>query len=163
MFQRELRIVGPGHSMAAFPRLSTTMPIYRSGSGSLASPAAGYRLPWREILQLVRSRLRRWFAGDLACLWVEARSNGWALSRHRGAPASSISQRGSNARRAKMAVQDGQYRKAIQALTSEGLATPCPEVIQEMQIKHTQATPPTLPPAQYHHLLGSLSLLSAGE
>ena len=129
----------------------------------LASPAAGDWLPWQKILQLVRSRLWRWFAGDLACLWVEARSNGRALSRRREVSASSNSQCGSNARRAKMPVQDGQYRKAIQALTSEGLAAPCPKVIQEMQINHPQAPLPPCPPAQCPHLLGSPSLLSAGE
>ena len=111
----------------------------------LASPAAGHRLPWREILQLVRSHLQRWFAGDLACLWLEAWTNGQALSRHGGVSASSISQQSSNARRAKLAVQDGQYRKVIQALTSQGLASPSPEVIQEMQAKHPQAPPPTMP------------------
>ena len=40
--------------------------------------------------------------------------------------------------RAKQAVQDGQYRKAIKALTSECLATPS-EVIQEMLSKDPQA------------------------
>ena len=41
----------------------------------LACPAAGHRLPWREILQQVRSRLRRWSTGDLLSLWKEATDN----------------------------------------------------------------------------------------
>ena len=49
--------------------------------------------------------------------------------------------------RARLAVQNGQFSKAIQALSSEGLASPSPMVIQEMQDKHPQAhAPPTLPP-----------------
>ncbi len=44
-----------------------------------------------------------------------------------------------------MAVQDGQYSKAIKALTSNGLATPSQEILQEMLSKHPQAPPPTLP------------------
>ena len=45
-----------------------------------------------------------------------------------------------------MAVQDGQYSKAIKALTSNGLATPSREVLQEMLSKHPQSGAPTLPP-----------------
>ena len=54
---------------------------------------------------------------------------------------SSTSQRSSNARRARLALQGGQYSKAIQALTSEGLTSPSPEVIQEMQAKHPALQP----------------------
>ena len=129
----------------------------------LASPAAGHRFPWREIFQLVRSPLQRWFAGDLANLWSKARTNGQAFFRRGGVSASSISQQSSNVRSAKRDIQDSQYRKVIQAFTSEGLASPSPKVIQEMQAKHPQASPPILPLAHCYHLLGSLSLLSAGE
>ena len=81
----------------------------------LASPAAGHRLRWREILKLVKSRLQRWSDGDLGALWVEA-------------------------------LKGGQYSKAIKALTSDGLAAPTPEIVQEMLAKHPQAALPTLPP-----------------
>ena len=50
-----------------------------------------------------------------------------------------------NARRARQAVQVGQYRKAIQALSSSGLASPSPNVLQEMLTKHRQSPPPSLP------------------
>ena len=43
-------------------------------------------------------------------------------------------------------VQDGQYNKAIKTLSSDGLATPSAEVMQEMLAKHPQTTPPALPP-----------------
>ena len=109
----------------------------------LASPAAGHRLPWREILQRVKGRLQRWFAGDLGSLWLEACASGHSLSKRVDSSASTSSQRSNNVRRAKLAVQDGQ---AIQALTSEGLAPPSPSVIQEMVDKHPQAPVPVLPP-----------------
>ncbi len=51
----------------------------------------------------------------------------------------------SNSRRARCAAQDGRYSKAIQALTSDGLASPSPEILQEMRKKHPQAPPPSVP------------------
>ena len=109
----------------------------------LASPAAGHRLRWREILQRVKSRLQRWVDGDLAALWSEAMDDGKSLSSRKECSASASSN--NNIRRAKLAVQNGQYSKAIKALTSVGLATPSPEVLKEMLNKHPQAPPPALP------------------
>ena len=110
----------------------------------LASPAAGHRLRWWEILNLVKSRIRRWQAGDLVALWLEAVAEGRSLSR-RTQSSSSSSQRSCNIRRAKLAIQDGQYSKAIKALTSDGLASPSAEVLQEMLTKHPKTVPPALP------------------
>ena len=109
----------------------------------LASPATGHRLRWREILTLVRSRIDRWLAGDIATLWSEAIAGGKSLAKHM--QSSSGSQRSHNIRRAKLAVQDGQYSKATKALTSNGLATPSAEVLGEMLNKHPQV-PPHPPP-----------------
>ena len=111
----------------------------------LASPATGHRLRWREILALVRSRIDRWLAGDLVALCLEAVAGGKSLAKR--VQSSSVSQQSSNIRRAKLAVQDGQYSKAIKALTSDGLATPSAEVLEEMLGKHTQVAPPNLPSA----------------
>ena len=44
------------------------------------------------------------------------------------------------------AVQDGQYNKALKALTSDGLAPPTTEVLQEMLNKHPQDSLPATPP-----------------
>ena len=110
----------------------------------LASRATGHRLRWREILTLCRSRIDRWLAGDIATLWPEAMAGGKSLAKR--IQSSSGSQRSHNIRRAKLAVQDGQYSKAIEALTSNGLATPSAEVLGEMLNKHPQASLPTLPP-----------------
>ena len=122
--------------------ISNWSKIFMASKCLLASPAAGHRLRWREILKLVRSRLDRWEAGDVISLWVKAASSGRSLLKRSSA---NSSQRNSNIRRAKCAVQDGQYSKAIKALTSDGLATPSSEVMQEMQSKHPQAPTPTLP------------------
>ena len=108
----------------------------------LASPATGYRLRWCEILRLVMSCLLRWLDGDIDTLWSEALECGWALLKRRKGMGHSSS---SNAHRARLAVQSGIYGKAIKALSSAGLATPSPEVTQEMLNKHPQTAPPTLP------------------
>ena len=72
-------------------------------------------------------------------------AEGQSLSRC--AQSSSLSSQWSrNIRRAKLAVQDGQYSKDIKTLTSVGLATPSAEVLQEMLVKHPQTAPPILPP-----------------
>ena len=52
--------------------------------------------------------------------------------------------RAANARQARQAVQNGQYKKAIQALTSSGLAQVSEEVYHEMLAKHPQVDPPSV-------------------
>ena len=47
----------------------------------LASPAAGHRLRWREILKRVKSRLQRWADGDLSSLWSEALEDARSLAK----------------------------------------------------------------------------------
>ena len=42
-------------------------------------------------------------------------------------------------------VEDGQYKKALQSLTSAGLAQPSPEVFDEMLAKHPTSVYPSLP------------------
>ena len=42
-------------------------------------------------------------------------------------------------------IEDGQFRKAIQALTSEGVAEPTSEVKSDMLAKHPQAPPTPIP------------------
>ena len=92
----------------------------------------------------MKSHLQRWADGDLSSLWSEALEDAQSLAKRQSRSSSSTS--ASNFRRAKRAVQDGQYSKAIKALTSDGLASPSPEILQEMQSKHPQAPPPSVPP-----------------
>ncbi len=99
----------------------------------LASPAFGHRLRWREILKLVKSRLRRWADGEYLDLWSEAVENSQAAS-HRKRPLNLLKQ---NANRA---TQNG---KAIKALTSEGAA---PAVLEVMLSKHSTPVIPTPSP-----------------
>ena len=109
----------------------------------LASPAAGHCLRWQEILKLVKSRLQRWADGDWSSLWSEALEDAQSLAKRQSRASASTST--SNYRSAKRAAQDGRYSKAIQALTSDGLASPSPEILREMQKKHPQASPPSVP------------------
>ena len=124
--------------------LSCWSKVFMLAKCVLASSATGHRSRWREILKLVRSRIDRWLAGNLVALWSEAVSGGQSLSK-RMQSSSRSSNPSHHIRRAKQAVQDGQYSKAIKALSSSGLATPSAEVLQEMLNKHPQAAPPTLP------------------
>ena len=112
----------------------------------LASPVRGGRSHWRQTLETVRRRIRRWKAGDIIGLWsdVEEENSRWSRKRRPKAP-SPNSLRLANAWRAKRLTEEGQYKKALQALLSEGVAGASPEVLNEMLAKHPQAPPPSLP------------------
>ena len=106
----------------------------------LASPATGHCLRWRDTLKVVKTRLHRWCNGEMAALWSEAIIDSKALHARKG----SSSTVNHNTRRAILAVQNGQYRKAMNTLTSDGLASPSPDILQEMLAKYPQAPPPSL-------------------
>ena len=98
------------------------------------------------MVKLVKTRLRRWDSGNFLELWneaLDAASDSHHSRKKKKAPQEML--RRSNARRARRAVEDGQYRKAIQALSSGGLAPPTPEVLNEMLAKHPQDPLPVLP------------------
>ena len=114
----------------------------------LANPPRGGRSHWRDTLKLLQARIQRWKEGDLLGLWVEPSSSIKGLrsrsARSKSKPTSSESLRRSNATRARRAVEDGQYKKALQSLTSMGLAPPSSDVFDEMLAKHPQSDPPPL-------------------
>ena len=60
-------------------------------------------------------------------------------------PPSAESTRSTNARRARRAVENGQYKKAIQSLSSAGFAPPSEDVLDEMLAKHPQSGRPLFP------------------
>ncbi len=91
----------------------------------------------------MKSRLQRWADGDLVSLWSEALEDARSLAKRQSRFSAPTSTR--NSRRARHAAQVGRYSKAIQALTSDGLASPSPEILQEMRKKHPQAPPPSVP------------------
>ena len=116
-----------------------------------SSPANAGLLRWREIQKLVKLRIRRWLAGEISELWIdvlsEKDSRARLLSRKKK-KSTRNNLRKSNAIRARRAVEDGQYRKAIQALSSGGLAPITSDVVKEMQAKHPQSSPPSIPLSQ---------------
>ena len=104
----------------------------------LSNPVNGHRLHWDEIL---KSRIDRWQSGDIDRLWSDYLDTVRSLKGPK-----SVSTISTNVRRAKRATEAGQYSKAIQALTSDGLALPTPDILDEMLAKHPQSPlPPTLP------------------
>ena len=113
----------------------------------LANPHNGGRLHWRVILKTVKARIRRWQTGDVLGLWTDYLISAEKGHRRRGGKKKASQHESilaANIRRAKRAVEAGQYRKGIQALTSEGLAPPSDDILAEMLAKHPQ--PPSLPP-----------------
>lgn len=115
----------------------------------LGNPPNGNRLSWREILKKVRSKITRWQAGDVMGLWSEVLAGEELSNNRRKKKKSKLSEadtlRASNVGRAKRAIAAGQYRKGLQALSSEGLAPATPEVLEEMLSKHPQSPLPLIP------------------
>ena len=89
---------------------------------------------WREIMHIVRQRIRRWVSGDYCGLWSEVCkvAECFRPSQRKGGGKETSSLHLNNANRARRAVEDGQYRKAIQFLTSDGFASVSDNVYSEM-------------------------------
>ena len=121
-----------------FPRVIIPATVQR-GSASLG--------------QAVKERLRRWRAGEAKALWDEVLAtiaNSGKEKRGKKRPASEVlsdeellSQR--NVKRARTIVSEGQFSKAIQALTSAGMAEKSRSTVRELRAKHP---PPSEPMGQ---------------
>ena len=111
----------------------------------LMNPPRGGRSHWRDTLKLVLARIQKWKGGGIMDLWSEATRNRGSRSKTKTTSPESL--RCSNATRARREVADGQYKKALQCLTSMGLASPSSEVFNEMLAKHPQADPPSIVPS----------------
>ena len=111
----------------------------------LANPKPGSRC---HCLKAVQSRIRKWLAGYIMQLWSDLLEEEEKLNQLWKKPrrAKPESLRLANAQRACQAVEDGQYRKAQQALTFDGLAQASTEVYKEMLAKHTQDSISSIPP-----------------
>ncbi len=86
----------------------------------------------------MKARLQRRSEDDFGSLWSEALKCCHSLFARKdsmGSPGSTLS---SNIQQANTTVQNGLYSKAIQALSSDGLASPSPAILEEMQDKHPQ-------------------------
>ena len=95
----------------------------------------------------MRARIRRWQAGDIMGLWSEVLEEEDRLTQRRRKPKkiTAESLRAANARHARHAMEDGQYKKATHALTSGGLAQASAEVYEEILAKHPQVNSPPTP------------------
>ena len=100
--------------------------------------------------RLVRERLRRWRGGEYLELWEEAKQlTKEARKPKRGKKKKNAeeeqSQQKKNAERAATLAQDGQYTKALQALTSAGMAPDTAATRAKLQAKHPAAPAPQIP------------------
>ena len=104
----------------------------------LASPMKEGCTQWRVTEELVKSRIRRWLAGDFTQLWADVLAEEERRARRnqkRTTPLETLHK--ANARRARRAMEDGQYRKTIQPLSSGGLAQVTPEVCFRLLLSMT--------------------------
>ena len=117
----------------------------------LVNPPGGGRSHWRDTLKLVQSCIQKCKDGKFIELWDDVIASTRGLRarsvRSKSKVSSDESRRRSNAERARRAVADGQYKKALQSLTSMGLASHSTDVFNEMSAKHPQADPPLVPEA----------------
>ena len=112
----------------------------------------------------IKTRLQRWERGDFEGLWNDALSSQNA-PRKKSKKVKPETQQENNIRRCKRFAQEGQFRKASQALTSAGLADQTADTITVLKELHPQcplAPPPcgqpSSPPLQFtkDHVLSAL-------
>ena len=109
----------------------------------LANPPRGGRSHWRDTQKAVRFRIAKWKAGQLLELWddilVENNRLKNIFEKRTNSPVHG------NIHRARRAVEDGQFRKALQTLSSAGFAPSSSDVYDAMLSKHPQSAPPPIP------------------
>jgi hypothetical protein len=108
----------------------------------LFMPSNRCRCSWRIISKTVQDRIKRWYNGDLSGLWSEVLFESSKSAKKK--PKTSTDPHLYNIKRARQAIQDGHYRKAIQALSSSGLA-PVSEIVKDDLLKHPQLPSPSVP------------------
>ena len=107
----------------------------------LASPPRG-RQNSRNLPSIMKDRLSRWSQGLYNSLWSETVANQAKLRRRKSHQTKNTSQQDFNSRRAEAKAQSGQFRNALQALSSEGLAEDTDEVIKILNQKPWPGTIP---------------------
>ena len=131
----------------------------------LASPARGGRTHWCDTQNLVKSRIRRWRAGEIAELWADALTGESKSTRHGKKPktTSQVTLLKANARRARRAVEDGHTGKLSRLYPQLALLLPplrcwmeCYPNTHRLHLPPFRL-PPTLPPQPT-----SLRLMSSG-
>ena len=102
---------------------------------------SGRHFSWEDTLRIVKDRAKHCSEGDFIGLLAEVIAEKSKDSHKlRKTNFSSNSQRSKNACRACWAVQDGHFSKAIQALSSNGLAKATIELRDELLMKHPHST-----------------------
>ena len=103
---------------------------------------------WSDTLKLVESQIQKWKEGRLIKLWDDVRASMRGLvfctARVRSNSTSAKHLCHCNTRRARQAMADDQYKRAVQSLTSMGFTLPTAEVLNEMLAKHPSADPSTV-------------------
>ena len=113
-------------------------------------PASAPRCNEQSLGDQVKGRLRRWRAGEAAQLWQEAVQMTEKQPRRRGRKRRTDDEnlteeeklRKRNAKRASTKAGEGQFTRALQALTSAGMAEHSRQTVKVMREKHPAALHP---------------------
>ena len=93
-------------------------------------------------VQLIKQRLTRWRSGEVSELWHEALTLTKTSRRKKKKKLSASEQKEWNIKQASQRASEGQFGKAMQALTSAGLAPTTLENLAKMKALHPEARPP---------------------
>ena len=118
-------------------------------------PATSPRSSALSLADQVKDRLRRWRAGEVAQLWQEAVQNleqpRRGRKRRREDETEEEILRKRNAKRAYTMASEGQFTKALQAITSSGMAEYSAATERQMRSKHPPPQRPIGPPPTTEH------------
>ncbi len=114
----------------------------------------GGRTNFKRRMARTRMRFKRWAKGERAQVWAEARAEALQLQSKRSDRAKESSlvspeaqrarQAKANIKRARYFGRRGEYRKAVQALTSNGLSELTEETMQVLADLHPEEDEPTI-------------------
>ena len=111
----------------------------------LAAPKRGGSDHQRQTAAIIKQRAERWRKGEINELWMEASAplEPRRKGRQNLTPAEQLPQADYNKRRCLRLVQDGQYSRGVQSLSSRGIDQSSTEAFKAMQDKHPFAAAPS--------------------
>lgn len=111
----------------------------------LAAPARGGKRHQHQLAAIVKGRVERWRKGEISALWKEVTApedRPQRRGRQRQPPPTAPSQGDFNRCRCHRLVQEGQFSRGVQALTSRGIDQSSSSAYNAMVDKHPYASLP---------------------
>ena len=111
----------------------------------LAAPKWNGNDHHHQVADLIKARAESWRKCEFIDLWKEVSAPLAPRQKGKQSNVAPTSQADQNRRRCLRLVQDGQFSRGIQALSSDGIDQSSASAFKSMQDKHPHADPPTLP------------------